>query len=258
MRAQNSLFCFCFFCTIRTVQNKVSNERREANRKLCSDKCKNGPVVHNFTTKKIPNELLNHLVSGLNNVPNLRTDYSNLKLEIEQESVQACKNAFVSMLGFYPRISSISSLNQTIIQLLSQAPANSEYVNRLVSFREHYVDGLHKYFDSIDCSGINLEQILKLIPKDCIISQSDKNIGVSLLPPAWYAKEYHTQIEKGGHEKVEMSENQCIATLNKIINDFKENCTKNQAKILKKFWPRQKPTTYRIGVLKLVPKVISK
>ena len=79
-----------FHDMIRNVQNKVSSERKEANRNLCFGKCKDGPVVHNFTKKIIPPQLLKHLVSGLNNVPHLNPNRSDLKLEIEQEAVQAC------------------------------------------------------------------------------------------------------------------------------------------------------------------------
>ena len=146
-------------------------------------------------------------------------------------------------------------MNQTIIELLSQTPSNSELANSLIAFREHYVEGVQKYFEENDSNGIELKDILKSIPKDCIITQSDKNIGISLLPPSWYAKEYQTQIEKGGYEKIDMSENLCLAKLHKKILNFQKRSL-NQTRILSKYWPKERPTKFRIGVLKLVPKVI--
>ena len=50
-----------------------------------------------------------------------------------------------------------------------------------------------------------------MIPQDCIISPSDKNVGISILPPSWYSRQYREQIDKGGHELQTMNEAQCVS-----------------------------------------------
>ena len=70
-----------------------------------------------------------------------------------------------------------------------------------------------------------------------------------------YAKEYQSQILKGGYEEVSMSEEQCLKTLRKLIHDFQKSNSVNQSRILAKFWPKYTPAKFRLGVLKLVPKV---
>ena len=239
---------------IGEIQTKVLKERRSTDNKMCLEKIQGGPVVHNFLGKDVPLKLMEHLENGLNNVLYLKPDVK-LASELEEEAILACKNAFVSLMGFFPICSKKTNLNQTIIELLSQTPSNSELANSLIAFREHYVEGVQKYFEENDSNGIELKDILKSIPKDCIITQSDKNIGISLLPPSWYAKEYQTQIEKGGYEKIDMSENLCLAKLHKKILNFQKRSL-NQTRILSKYWPKERPTKFRIGVLKLVPKVI--
>ena len=238
-----------FLQVIKQVQDLVIKERKKLNNNLCSKKIREGPIVHNFTTKKVPEELMRHLVCGLNNVPLLDIDRNSLVHEIEEEAVDACRNAFISFMGTYPTRASKTNLNQEIINLLTQAPANSCLVNNLVTFREHYVNGLGQFLHNIENKGIILNDILKMIPGECIISQSDKNIGISLLPPSWYAKEYRSQILKGGYEEVSMSEEQCLKTLRKLIHDFQKNNSANQSRILAKFWPKYTPAKFRLGVL---------
>ena len=239
---------------IEKIQIKVLKEKRKTDNDMCSRKTQGGPVVHNFFGKDVPLNLMKYLKKGLNNVLYLKPDL-NLASQIEEESILACKNAFVSLMGFYPICSKKTNLNQTIIELLSQTPSNSELASSLIAFREHYVEGVQKYFEETEFNGIEIKEILDSIPKDCIITQSDKNVGISLLPPSWYAKEYKSQIEKGGHEKIDMSEDSCLAMLQKKILVFQKRNEK-QTKILSKYWPKEKPSKFRIGVLKLVPKVI--
>ena len=97
--------------------------------------------------------------------------------------------------------------------------------------------------------------MVQIFSNNCIISPSDKQVGISILPYAWYIKEYNSQLEKGGHEKVNISEEKCVAMLLNKISDFKNNCSKVQNSILIKHWPKNKEDKHRIGVLKLVPKV---
>ena len=159
-------------------------------------------------------------------------------------------------MGYYPQVSEKTNLNQTIINLLSQAPSNSKLGNMLVAFREQYVNSVDHYFMNINYGGIDFHKIRKTIPADCIVTQSDKNVGISVLTPSWYAKEYQAQISKGGYEKIDLLEEQCLKVLNIKIHGFQKKHSGKNSKILAKFWPRKKHTKNRIGVLKLVPKVI--
>ena len=102
------------------------------NNKMCCEKSKEGPIgpiVHNFTEANVPEDLMNLLSSGLNNVPQMNVDQESLVSGIEEDAINACQSAFVSIMGYYPVSSSNNNLNQEVISLLAQAPANSSLVN---------------------------------------------------------------------------------------------------------------------------------
>ena len=83
-----------------------------------------------------------------------------------------------------------------IKDLIAMAPNNKKLVRSLVSMRENYVSSLPFGFRIVKkCS---MRKILNLIPEDSIFSPSDKNLGACLLPPAWYEKEYASQIRNSG------------------------------------------------------------
>ena len=117
-----------------------------------------------------------------------------------------------------------------------------------------FVNSLPIYLELHKNTGINIQTVSNLIPDDCIISQSDKNLGVSILPPSWYEKEYNSQIIKGGQEKMNISEFQCIKILNTKIEEFRNTLSRSQRLVFKHHWPLASKS-HRIGVLKLVPKV---
>ena len=134
-----------FHQLVKQVQDCVIKERKMLNNKMCCEKSKEGPIgpiVHNFTEANVPEDLMNLLSSGLNNVPQMNVDQESLVSGIEEDAINACKSAFVSIMGYYPVSSSNNNLNQEVISLLAQAPANSSLVNNLVTFREHYFEGL--------------------------------------------------------------------------------------------------------------------
>ena len=56
-----------FHGIIKTVQNVVLKDRKEIDNNLCSEKISHGPGVFNFTSEQIPEKLMKHLNSGLNN-----------------------------------------------------------------------------------------------------------------------------------------------------------------------------------------------
>ena len=52
-----------------------------------------------------------------------------------------------------------------------------------------------------------------------------------------------------------MAEDTCVSYLLKEISNFKNECSYNQLILLNRFWPKAPVQKYKIGVMKLVPKV---
>ena len=142
-----------------------------------------------------------------------------------------------------------------MVQIISKCSANSKLVGLICDFRQDFVDNLPFFLSSEVKSGLDVKKVISLIPSRTIITNSDKNVGVSILPAEWYDKEYQSQILKGGHELINLSEKECLAQLSNKIRVFKAECTSKQRKLLDSLWPRS-ALKYRLGVMKLVPKVI--
>ena len=242
-----------FLLRIKTIYEKTLIARRRKNNIMCSQKCSVGPQVFNFTDTPISEELCSLFEKGLNNVPLLGTSAENLLKEFENEVLEACKNLFYSFNGYYPCQSSSVTLNHSILTIISQSGTNNELVNKLVSLRENFVNNVEMFLSRVRSN--DPDYFLNLVPSNVIISPSDKQVGISILPFEWYQKEYRNQVIKGGYELVEMSEAECLAVLTKKIASFREKCSENQLRILSNYWPKFKCSVHRIGVLKLVPKV---
>ena len=240
---------------ILRIQNNVLKTRRAKDNSLCKIKCGSGPLIHNFTDVKIPQQLTDMLKSGLKFVPHSQCHVDEILSDLDKEAKLVCKNIFYSSYGHYPHVSPGFSLSSSVLQIIAQCVTNSSTISSLINFRDQFLENIPFFINSLPIDGLNVKKMVNLIPQGCIISASDKNIGVSILPPSWYSKEYHSQILKGGHELVDISESRCLALLNGKITNFKKNCSKNQEKILRGFWPRKSVSIPRIGVMKLVPKV---
>ena len=75
---------------------------------------------------------------------------------------------------------------------------NEILISSLITLRENYVSRLQFFIRSYKVAGkVNFGKLKKLIPEKCIISPSDKGLGISLLQTEWYMKEYESQILKG-------------------------------------------------------------
>lgn len=243
---------------IKVVQKSALKYRRRKNSLLCSAKCSKGPQIYNFSPIEISPDLKRLLENGLKNVPALGVPSKELLESLEHEVIEAARNLFFSYLGHYPIKSRKITFDASISEVLSQCPCNSELVNQLVVLRDNFVEMVPFFLTHsthLGKTSAKATSLLKLVPEDCIITQSDKQVGISILPHSWYEKEYQNQIVKGGHELVSMSEGQCLASLHKKISEFKSSCTEVQKKTLLQYWPRVRVDNYRIGVLKLVPKV---
>ena len=238
------------------TQQQVLKNRRSKTNKLCHDKTAAGPSVFNFTEHKIAPELMKHLKAGLKNVPVVKVDESDIAKELKEEAVSACRAMFRSEYGYYPAVTT-KCFDNALVQIISKCSANSKLVGQICDFRQDFVENMPFFLSSLVDSGLNVKHIISLIPNRSIVTNSDKNVGVSILPTEWYEKEYQSQILKGGHELVNLSEDECLSQLASKISVFKAECTSNQRKLLDPLWPRC-TVKYRLGVMKLVPKVILK
>lgn len=240
---------------IAVIHTKTMKTRRNLNMKLCDEKCSMGPTIYNFTETQLSPKLMKLLQRGLNEVPKIKTSETELLVDIRKEVIIAAKNLFFEHHGFYPRCSSYS-VEESIISILSQCQSGSLIINELIALRDNFREKTPYFLSCIQSNNtMESKDLLKLIPKSCIISPSDKQVGISVLPYSWYIKEYESQVLKGGHQLINMSENQCLAMLHKTILQFRKGCSKYQESILIKLWPKTDDSKCRVGVLKLVPKV---
>ena len=235
--------------TLKHAQEQVKIARRAADNKLAKDKCQNGPIIHNFTEYSIPKELSKFMEDGLNNVPEVSVDKEKVSGEVDKEIKLACRNLFTALEGYTPyAISFKGSMDAFIKELIAMAPTNVELVDSLVAMREKYVVMLTTEVGEKQRVGnCSMKKIMNLIPKNTILSPSDKNLGSCLLPPLWYKKEYKSQIQKGGHELQDMSESHCVRLLERRISDFRNGLTEYQASALKGKWPKNVPNKPRVG-----------
>ena len=185
---------------ISRIQNNVLKTRRAKDNSLCKIKCGSGPLIHNFTDVKIPQQLTDMLKSGLKFVPHSQCHVDEILSDLDNEAKVVCKNIFYSSYGHYPHVSPGFSLSSSVLQIIAQCVTNSSTISSLINFRDQFLENIPFFINSLPIDGLNVKKMVNLIPQGCIISASDKNIGVSILSPSWYSKEYHSQILKGGHE----------------------------------------------------------
>ena len=185
---------------------------------MCKEKCDNGSIIHNFTQYDVPVELSKFLEDGLGNVPEITRDVEEVTGEVEKEIKIACKNLFLTIVGSYPRFISFNvSVDAFIQNLIILAPNVEKLEFSLISIRENYLTRLPFFIENLKKAGkkenCKIEQIIALIPRNCILSPSDKNLGVCMLPPLWYDKEYKAQVLKGGYEIQDISEAQSLSIM---------------------------------------------
>lgn len=240
-------------------QNRILKHRRQTTNELCLQKCKTGPSIHNLTSIEIPPEILLLLGPGLHVVP--ASPHSPEK--ICETIVDCLKNAsiayFRSTNGYYPTgAESFSKLDDLLLFLSMKTPCGSPHSEFYYKLRDSYVDKKDSFLKTLvtpENALSPLEISQKFLPDDIVITPTDKNLGVALIPIAWYKIQYDIHCEKGKHEKSEMSEGQCINFLNKKVEDLKNSCSLSQRKLLREAWPNTFNKKSRIGVLKIIPKI---
>ena len=163
-------------------------------------------------------------------------------------------------MNYYPKGADTKmKFDELLLLLSSLVPCGSPLAEYYYQLRDLYKESFSSYVNNIKKMNTDMETLdkktLKEIPEDVVVSISDKNLGVCLLPIPWYVKQYTVQCLKGAFQKVNMTEQMCIAYLQNEIRIFRNVITPEQREIIKKKWPRHPPPTPRIGVLKLVPKI---
>ena len=176
---------------------------------------------------------------------------------MEQNLIKAAIDFFRDCNGLYPLITDGSSLQSTLQQLMTQVPSNSKQLLFYTTMYDSYTDVNLEFYQSLglEYQDTSLQKINdKLLPKGTILSISDKGLGPCLLPLDWYVLQYAVQSEKGNHVNTGMSSEQCINFLKKEIDTFRKNLSESEKITLKHYFSPSNPN-FRVGVLKLIPKI---
>ena len=241
------------------VQSQILHERRLSTNKICSTKCSSPPAIHNLTSIDIPPEILKLLSQGLHIIPEGQQNISELRSSIETELKKAAISHYRTVMGFTPAGASTKlSIDSLMLHLSMNLPCGSPYSEFYFKMRDMHKSGIKGFLSSLrlESKMITPSSIVQShLPSDIVITSVDKNLGVALIPISWYKLQYEAQCKKGGYIKIHMTEAQCIDHLLKMIQDFWDTCSPEQTKALKKVWPKARLTSFRLGVLKLLPKI---
>ena len=242
------------------IQQKALSARRVANNALCKEKCNSGPAIHNFTDYQIPEVLEKMLAPGLQTVPTHTRPTQEVGGTVLKDVCQASISYFQATMGYRPAgLEHVKGLDATLQFLSSRTPCGSPKSEFYFSLRDKYICGYKPFISKLATPTAvpdPMQVVQECLPDNIIITPTDKNLGVALVPITWYELQYASQCKKGNYEKADMDEGQCIRYLEGKIKVFREGLTADQTQILKAVWPlayNRQPT--KIGVMKLVPKV---
>ena len=244
---------------IQYAQQRMLSHRRELTNSLCREKCQTGPTIHNLTSIDIPKEVMDLIGTGLHVVPTNYHDYDSARQTIVKDLRTAAISHFRSTMGYYPYgVDNMHKLDSVLQHLSMLTPCGSPHSEFYYKLRDICDVELEVFINSLrfEAELLKPTDIVKThLPPEVIITNTDKNLGVALVPVQWFKKTYDDQCEKGGYIPVDMSENQCIDLLKNKIQDLWDKCTPFQTKALRNVWPKYHRKEYKIGVMKVVPKV---
>ena len=245
---------------IFNIQNYTQRKMKEVDNNLCKAVTNEEFRVLNLTTFKIPPEVSSLLSHGINFVPQTKLPLSDLKKLMEQNLIKAAIDFYRDCNRIYPLVTEGASLQSSLKQLMAQVPSNSNQLLFYITLYESYMGEKLDFYQNLSSEYQNidnqepLKSFDKLLPPGTILSISDKGLGPCLLPLDWYVLQYAIQSEKGSHVKTGMSSDQCINYLKKEIELFRKSLNDSERKMLKHYFCTPNPN-YRVGVLKLIPKV---
>ena len=251
--AKNVVLDFEVF--IYELQSRAINNRRILNNSLCNSVCKSSTRILNLTKFKIPDELTKALTNGTNFVPLDSLKINELKDYIEKDLVNAAVNFFRENNKIYPLINNTASLKTILEQLISQTPSNSPQIDFYTNMYNQYVGHKQEFIDQLSNGHfIDAPKTQSLLPPGTILAESDKGLGPCMLPIEWFIEQYKVQSLKGSHVLTTMSNDQCINFLKHSIDVFRSKLCTEGKMILKQYFHNSNPN-FRVGVLKLVPKI---
>ena len=241
------------------AQTIILAERGVTTNRLCASKCSTGPRVHNLTTLVIPPDIMTLLGTGLDVVPQTKQDAQSIKATILSNLKSAAIAYFRSTIGHYPYgTDSISELDPLLLHLSMLTPCGSPLSEFYFKLRDTYKISIDVFLGGIvsDVENKTPSALIKQnIPDNFVITPTDKNLGVALVPIGWYHDQYKSHVIKGGYILSHLNESQCIYLLvNKIQQLWDENCVQ-QNTLLRRAWPKYYSKKYKIGVLKIIPKI---
>ena len=237
------------------IQAVATKTMRSGNNLLCANVCKSDNNILNLTEAQIPNELEEMLANGTNFVPQEQMHYKKLQSLIENDLIKASINFYRSESNIYPMVNTQSGLKKVLEQLISQTPSNSKQIEFYTAMYNQYVEHKKMFYDQLSEGHFaDVPAVQNLLPNGTILTLSDKGLGPCLLPIEWYVQQYEVQSQKGGHVATNMSSDQCINFLKDVIQEFRTGLTPEERELLKTYYSKSNPN-YRVGVLKLIPKI---
>ena len=246
---------YCFEKYIICIQKKVVLQDFHLDNIRCTDLCQNSKKINNFTSQEISNKLTSLLDFGTNFVPTIAQPESIIIQLIESDLKTEAIRSFRQKNTNYPMLQKDSNLKNVILCLLQQSPSNTTETKLYCEIYENYVASITSYLNNLDLSQLkNFDNIKSLIPKDTVLTISDKGLGPCLLPLQWYVKQYKHQALIGGHLDTKMSEQVCLKLMLENIRKMRENFSPTERIVLKTYFKKCNPS-YRVGCLKLVPKI---
>ena len=240
---------------IYKLQAIAVSERRARDNSLCSKACSSSSRILNLSEAKIPAELEKTLANGINFVPLELLNIDELKEYIEKDLVSAAVNFFREENRIYPMVDNAAGLKNILEQLISQSPSNSRQIEFYTTMYNQYVEHKDDFYNHLsEGHFIDKPSVQNLLPAGTILTVSDKGLGPCLLPVDWYIEQYKVQSKKGNHVLINMSADQCINFLKSAIQTFRSELCSEGRSALKTYFANCNPN-YRVGVLKLVPKI---
>ena len=240
---------------IITIQHEAQRVMRVNDNKLCKEVTTSEFKILNLTTKQIPRDLALYLSHGTNFVPHAPLTTPELGKLMEQDLIKAAISFFRDNNNYYPHVTEGLGLQTVLKQLMSQVPSNSKQLLFYTSMHDSFNDEKRCLYQKLHASFKQQNTSMdKMLPPGTMLSISDKGLGPCLLPLDWYILQYAVQSEKGNHIKTGLSSDQCINLLNRVIDTFRTSLNLKERETLKQYFKTPYPK-YRVGVLKLVPKI---
>ena len=195
------------------------------------------------------------LSKGINFVPQDKINCKKVQKRIEQDLITAAINFYRDEYKVYPMVDAGLGLKTVLEQLISQTPSNTKQLEFYSAMFNEYISHKTNFYDQMNSEHVmDTKTAQKIIPSGSILTVSDKGLGPCLLPIDWYIQQYRVQSEKGNHLLTNMSNDQCISFLKAAIQTFRSTLCLEERTLLQTYYSKSNPN-YRVGVLKLVPKI---